>query len=132
MATIKAQYYTEELSEWKRLISFFYQEIDEFGTKLAEVIQRNTIPDISTKVEEHQGKLNAVLKKFKRLQMQIRKQETALKADDSYIDDTLIITETEKHQSELRRNMQPVEKEYIDTKYACYNFLSETLKKRDD
>lgn len=132
MATIKAQYYTEELSEWKRLISFFYQEIDEFGTKLAEVIQRNTIPDISTKVEEHQGKLNAVLKKFKRLQMQIRKQETALKADDSYIDDTLIITETEKHQSELRRNMQQVEKEYIDTKYACYNFLSETLKKRDD
>ena len=132
MATTKAQYFTEELAEWKRLVSFYYREIDEFGTKLAEVIQRNTIPNLATKVEEHQDKLNAVLKKFKRLQMQIRKQETALKADDSYIDDTLIITETETHQSQLRRNMQQVEKEYIDTKYACYNFLSETLKKRDD
>ncbi|MDP4261361.1 MAG: hypothetical protein Q8941_02410 [Bacteroidota bacterium] len=129
MATIIAEYYTDELVEWNRLIDFNNQEMDEFEDKLAEVIQRNTIPNIAAKVEEHQDKLNIVAKKFYRLQEQIQQQEAALKTDSALVDDTLINPETETHQNELRRNMQRTEKEYIDTKYACYNFLSGTLKK---
>lgn len=129
MATTIAIYYTDELTEWNRLIAFYNHETDEFGAKLGEVIQRNSIPHIAAKVEEQQDKLNVISKKFNRLRAQIRKQEAALKTDRTFIDDTLINTETEKRQNELRRNMQLTEKEYIDTKYECYNFLSGTLKR---
>ena len=41
--------------------------MDEFEKKLAEVIQRNTIPAIAAKVEKEQNKLNAVSGKFQQL-----------------------------------------------------------------
>jgi len=129
MGTTIAAHYTDELVDWSSLIAFYDQEATEFGIKLAEVIQRNSIPDIATKVEEHQDKMNVVMKKFSRLQMQIRRQEAVLKTDDEFIDDKLINAETEKKQNDLRHNMQQTEQEYIDTKYACSNFLSGTLKK---
>ncbi len=124
-----AEYYTDELVEWNRLIVFYKREMDGFEHKLGEVIQRNTTPNIAAKVENEQDKLNAVSKKFKKLQVQIQQQEAALKTDSKLIDDTLINIETEKQQNQLRRNMQQTEKEYIDTKHECYNFLSGTLKK---
>jgi len=125
-----AEYYTDELAEWNRLIVFCKKEMDEFGHKLAEVIEQNTIPDIAAKVENEQDKLNVMSENFKKLQVQIQQQKAALKKDSILIDNTLINTETEKQQNELRHNMQQSEKKYIDTKYECYNFLSEIVKKR--
>ena len=83
MATIMSKYYSDELVEWNRLIRFYRRETDEFGYKLSEVIQRNSIPNIAAKVEQHQDKLNKIKKKFSRLQKQIREQVTALKTDSS-------------------------------------------------
>ena len=124
-----AEYYLEELVDWNRLVAFYDNELAELGNKLAEVIQRNTIPNIAAKVEKEQDKLNVVALKFHQLGTQIRTQLTTLKTDSTVIDDKLIKKETEKQQNELRRNMQLVEKEYVDTKYDCYNFLSGTLRK---
>lgn len=122
----------DELVDWNRLIAFYNNEMDEFESKLAEVIQRNTIPNIAAKVENEQKKLNAVSGKFYKLQAQIKQQESSLKTDSTLIEDAQIKAEMEQHQSELRRSMQQIEKEYIDVKYACYNFLSETLRKKKD
>ena len=132
MATTIAEHYTGELVDWGRLIAFYDQEATEFETKLAEVIQRNSIPNIAAKVEEQQDKLNVMMKKFNRIRIQIRKQGAALKTDSAFIDDKLIHAETEKKQNELRWDMQQTEKEYIDTRYACSEFLSERLKKKND
>ena len=129
MGTTIAEYFTDELVEWNRLIAFNNQEMNKFKHKLAEVIQRNTIPNIAAKVENEQDKLNIVSEKFNRLQKQILRQEAAFKTDSTLVDDTLVNPETEKRQNELRRNMQQAEKEYIDAKYECYNFLSGILKK---
>jgi hypothetical protein len=129
MATTIAAYYTDELVEWKRLIAFYNSEMDELELKLAEVIQRNTIPNIAFKVEGQQDKLNIVSEKFYQLQLQIQQQETALKTNSTYIENSAINTETEKRQNGLRRSMQQAEREYVDIKYDCYNFLSGTLKK---
>jgi hypothetical protein len=132
MAATIAEHYTGELVDWSRLIAFYDQEATEFETKLAEVIQRNSIPNIAAKVEEQQDKLNVMMKKFNRIRIQIRKQGAALKTDSAFIDDKLIHAETEKKQNELRWDMQQTEKEYIDTRYACSEFLSERLKKKND
>lgn len=132
MATTIAEYFLDELVDWNRLIAFYNNEMAEFESKLAEVIQRNTIPNIAAKVENEQIKLNAVSGKFYKLQVQIKQQESSLKTDSTLIEDAQIKAEMEQHQNELRRSMQQIEKEYIDVKYACYNFLSETLRKKKD
>lgn len=132
MATTIAEYYLDELVDWNRTIAFYNHEMNEFEKKLAEVIQRNSIPGIAARVENEQHKLNAVSGKFFRLQAYMNQQRSSLKTDSTLVDDALIKKEIEKQQQELRQGMQQIEKEYIDAKYACQHFLSETLKKKKD
>jgi hypothetical protein len=119
-----ATYYTDELIDWNDSINFYFGEIAEFEQKLGDVIRRNSIVGIAEKVEAQQDLLNSVLNKFHNLKAAIQQQETILKTDNTFIENTFINNETEKKQNELRHQMQELEKEYIDTKYSCYNFLS--------
>lgn len=128
MPTKIAEYFTDELSEWKGLLATYSYEMHELTRKLAEVIQRNTVPHIAGKVESQQDKLNKVFQSFNRLQELFLQQEEALKKDSALIEDSLIKAETEKLQKELRQGMQNAEKEYIDAKYEVHNFLSGILK----
>ena len=131
MPTTIAKYYTDELVEWVRLMNFYNSEIDQFEVKLAEVIQRNTIRGIGAKVEAHQEKLNAVSQKFRQLQKRIMEQEGWLKTDSTFIDNAAIKGETDEEQKQIREKIQEIEREYIDVKYGCYEFLSETLNKQN-
>ncbi|QEC66255.1 hypothetical protein FRZ67_02635 [Panacibacter ginsenosidivorans] len=127
-----AEYYTDELVDWNNAIVFYNNEMDEFDHKLAEVISRNSIVGIAEKVEAHQSLLNKVSEKFYKLEMEIQQQETALKTDSMLIDNASINDTIEKRQMELRSKIQAAEKEYIDIKFGCYNFLSDTLRKKKD
>jgi hypothetical protein len=129
MPTTIASYYIDELTDWNESVIFYTEEMDEFEQKLEEVIRRNSIAGIAAKVETQQELLNQTLEKFYKIQQQIQQQETALKTDGTLVDDKAINNETEKQQNELRRNMEAAEKEYIDTKFNFYNFLSGILKK---
>ena len=130
MATTIAKYYAEELKTWNHHINSYRREMFEMETRLAEVIHRNTIPNIADLVEEQQGRLNKISIKFFQLLEQFQKQRAALKQDSNLIDDTLINAEVEKHQNALRKFMQQSEKEYIDIKHECSGFISDTLRKR--
>lgn len=129
MAATLAKYYMDELVEWNRAITSYLEEMNEFELKFGEVIQRNTIPDIAAKVEQQQDKLNRVSGNFHSLLGLTQRQEMALKTNNAFIDDALLTAETEKQQNELRRIMQQTEKEYIEKKHECNNFLSGTMKK---
>ena len=129
MATSLAKYYMDELVDWNRAIASYLEELNEFELKLGEVIQRNTIPDIAAKVEDQQNKLNQVSGKFHSLPGLIQQQKIVLKTDNAFIEDALLTAETEKQQNDLRRIMQQTEKEYIEKKHECNNFLSGTMKK---
>ena len=128
MSKIISEHYEDELVNWLETIHYYNEEMSELENKLADVIKRNTIPDIAGKVETEQDKLNAINAMFNRLEESIVRQEQLLKADDTLIDDALINKETANQQDALRRQMQAAEKEYIDVKFACYNFLSSMLK----
>lgn len=130
MATTIAKYYAEELKTWNHHINSYRREMFEMERRLAEVIHRNTIPNIADLVEEQQGRLNKIAIKFFQLLEQFQKQRVALKQDSNLIDDTLINAEVEKHQNALRKFMQQSEKDYIDIKHECSGFISDTLRKR--
>jgi hypothetical protein len=57
-------------------------------------------------------------------------QEAALRTDSTLIDNEQVNDDIEMRQVALRKKIQAAEKEFIDMKFACYNFLSGTLKKR--
>ncbi len=130
MTTTIAKYYTEEMTDWDKTIIYYFEEIKEFEQKLADVIRRNSILDIAAKVAQHQSHLNYAFTKFSQLHDAINRQGAALRTDGYLVDnEELINSDTEKYQKQLRHSMQQVEKEYIDIKFNCYNFLSSTLKK---
>jgi hypothetical protein len=129
MPTTIAEYYSDELVDWNDSIQHYNEEADGIEEKLAEVIRRNSIIDIAEKVEAHQFLINQVSDKFLALLHEFKKQESAIKKDSSFIDDSLIDDKIENQQAELRRQMQAAEKEFIDVKFDCYNFLSGILKK---
>lgn len=129
MNTTIARYYVDELAHWIRQLQFYHREIDDLGTKLSEVIRRNTIPHIAEKVEAQQASLNEVAARFKQLHLLIEKQHTTLKGDNTLVDNTQIDEEINERQNELRQQMEQAEKFYLVVKYACFQFLSESLKK---
>lgn len=130
MATTIAEYYTGELETWNQHINSYRREIFEIEARLAEVIHRNTIPNIANLVEEQQGRLNQISMRLSRLLDQFQTQKAALKQNSNFIDDTLVNAEIEKHQNALRKFMQQSEKKYIDIKHECSGFISDTLRKR--
>lgn len=129
MATNIAEYYTEELIGWTNSIHFYTEEIDQIEEKLAEIIRRNSITDIAEKVEAQQIFLDEVSVKFSRLLFEFKDQEALLKKDGELKEDNLIDLKTEDTQTDLRRKMKEMEKDYIDVKFNCANFLLGTLKK---
>jgi hypothetical protein len=129
MPTTIAEYYSDELVDWNDSIQHYNEELDGLETKLEEVIRRNSIIGIAEKVEAHQFLINQVTDKFYALLLECKKQEDAIKKDNTFLDDSLIDRKIENQQAELRHQMQAAEKEVIDVKYDCYNFLSGILKK---
>jgi hypothetical protein len=129
MPTNIAEYYISELLDWNNAIIFYNEEMEEIEQKLEEVINRNSIVGIADKVEVQQTLINEVSDKFYKLQNEIQEQSSTLQSDGKLKDDALISNGYELQQFEIRQKMNKVEKEYIDKKLDCYNFLSATLKK---
>jgi hypothetical protein len=129
MPTNIAEYYISELLDWNNAIIFYNEEMEEIEQKLEEVINRNSIVGIADKVELQQTLINEVSDKFYKLQNEIQEQSGTLQSEGKLKDDALISNDYELQQFEIRQKMNKVEKEYIDKKLNCYNFLSTTLKK---
>lgn len=129
MSTTITEYYIAELLDWNNSILFYNDEMEEIEQRLGEVIARNSIKGIADKVEFQQTLLNEVSDKFYKLQNEITQQSSSLQLDGKLKDDSFITNTYETKQFEIRQNINKIEKEYVDKKLNCYNFLSRTLKK---
>jgi hypothetical protein len=130
MITAITGYYTDEIADWSSSINFYDAEISGLEKKLGEVIRQDGIVDLAGKVEAQQKLLDIAADKFYKLQTEFEQQESALKTDEIFTDDSQFAVETEIKQDKLRVKMREAVKEYIDVKFDCYNFLSEVMKKR--
>ena len=128
MPATVATYYFDELEDWSHSIDFCNEEIAELTEQLTEVIQRNSIVDIASKVENQQAALDKIAGLFHQLQLHIEEQEKALKSETAPAENKLVDNKTVLNQDVLRRNMQAAEKEFIDVKYNCHHFLSHLYK----
>lgn len=129
MANTIGEYYSDELVEWSNAIAFYKRALIVFEDKLGEVIRRNSIAGIAKKVEAHQTLINNLKDRFYLLQLDIHKQAEELKIKGMSMDDEEFYNSLLKRQIKIRQQMQTAEKEYIDVKFKCYSFFTDTLKK---
>ena len=109
MPATVATYYFDELEDWSHSIDFCNEEIAELTEQLTEVIQRNSIVDIASKVENQQAALDKIAGLFHQLQLHIEEQEKALKSETAPAENKLVDNKTVLNQDVLRRNMQAAE-----------------------
>lgn len=121
--------FIDELDGWKESIEFYTETLESIGDRLAEVISRNSIVDIAAKVEVYQIMLDKMIINMKLLTNEIETQVQSIKEDVNLVDDKLITTTISENQKSLRDKIQKSEREYIDVKFECNEFLSTTLKK---
>lgn len=124
-----SEYYITELADWNRSIDFYDTEIADMEDKLNEIIHQNTIPNLAANTERFLNSMDVQRNIFLVIQHLIQQQETRLYKNDTPEENTEITTETKDEQNSIRDKMQSAEKNYIDAKYGCYNFLSGLLNK---
>jgi hypothetical protein len=124
-----AEYFLAELISWEQSFDFYKEEIGNLGIQLEEIIQRNSIVDIAAKVEAHQILLNEMLDRFNKIYVEIYKQKKQIQPISDIIADADLSIQIRSQQDDVRTMVQNAEKDYIDVKYFCYEFLSETLNK---
>ena len=124
-----SEYYITELADWNRSIDFYDTEIADMEDKLNEIIHQNTIPNLADNTERFLNSMDVQRNIFLVIQHLIQQQETRLYKNDNPEENAEITTETKDEQNSIRDKMQSAEKNYIDAKYGCYNFLSGLLNK---
>lgn len=127
MTSSLAAYYSNELDEWKDVIHFHVQEIEEFEVWLHEVLQKNTIPNLAAQTEHYFTALTGQRHQFEILAGQVYGLQTLLVKDDQPVDDEFITPEIENSHKALREQMLESEKKFLDLKYSCHQFLSDVL-----
>jgi hypothetical protein len=117
-------YYFTELTDWSRTLEYCLSEMPEFEARLAELIHRNTIPQLAINAEHFLKQFRDMLKKINTVIKEIRKQQEQIKLEDVIpLNNERLLSITNK-QNLLRNKMQATEKDFVDLKYSCYNFFS--------
>jgi hypothetical protein len=128
MPTTIAQRYFDELESWNESVKFYILEINHFASKLFEVIRRNSVKGIAEKVNVFQVSLTTLSEELESFSEKIQEQESEIKIDEKLIDDMNISLEADKQQNELRKQMKALDKKFIEEKYACKTFISNSKK----
>jgi hypothetical protein len=123
------QHYLDELENWGESIVFYTSSIEKLHEHLNQIIIRNSIVDIAAKVEVHQLLLEKINTKLNQLKVEIHEQESVLMKGGNLLENSEMTNEIDLQQSNLTARVKSCEKEFIDVKYYCNEFLSETLKK---
>lgn len=127
MTSSLASYYNSELEDWKDIVNFHVQEIEEFEVWLGEVIQGNTVPDLASETEHYFSLFAGLRHRFEALAGEVYELQSQLLVDDEPVHDELITPSIEAGQNSLRDKMLEAEKAFLELKYKCHKFISHTL-----
>jgi hypothetical protein len=130
MVTSIAEYYMEELEDWKNIIALHLHEIDELEEWLNIILQYDTVPMFEAKGEHYLNQFHLFKQNWLKLRKTIETLEARLLTDERPIENKLVSDELKAEQKELRNKMRNIEKDYIDTKYDCDDFVAETVTTR--
>ena len=123
-----SEYYSEELTDWYKALTFHKAESGDFERRLSQALKSRESGEL---LEKEGGALLDLFlvqhQRFDHLHHQIESQQHRLGQNvpgmESAIENPIVY-----QQNSLRSRMQSVEKEFIRTKYNGYLFLCSVLK----
>jgi hypothetical protein len=127
MTSSLASYYSNEIEEWKDVLNLHVQEIEEFEVWLGEVLQHNTVPDLATQTEHYFTAFAGQRRRFEVLAGEVYGLQDQLLVDDELVSDEHITPTLQSTIDTLRGKMLESEKSFLELKYSCHRFISETL-----
>ncbi|MFA6060357.1 MAG: hypothetical protein WC756_19305 [Taibaiella sp.] len=118
-----ASYFLDELTALDERATVSLNEIPDLKTKVLDIIHRDGIVELATNAEHLLELLSDVKQLFEMLQKTIRKQQNNLKESATIV----VSSELRNKQESIRNRMLEAEKNYLDIKYGCLDFLSRTV-----
>ena len=131
MPTSIAEYYINELNDWEDAISLHIEEIDQLEEWLKEVLRNNTVVNLAGKVEHYLNNLFLTKQNLGILKAKIRDGEDKLYKGEIPIGNEQITEEIKSQQNEFRKNLYGLERQYLDIKFECEDFLATTVTKQN-
>ena len=123
-----AGYFKEELTDWKDNIRFNLGDAAKFESRLMEIIQRDGIPGIAGNAERLLNWLETLQETLITLRHEIIVQENAILFNGEPVNNSRVTTDIVTKQNTLRKDMMATERELVDLKFDCYNFLAGMVK----
>jgi hypothetical protein len=122
-----AGYFLSEMEGWQDSLEFHGTEILRSEELLKVIIQMNTIPDLSNRVDHFFVRLKAIHTEMTTLEEQIASGEEELMEDEEPVSNDAVSEAMSLRQKEFRDLMHILENRYLELKYECDGFVAETL-----
>lgn len=115
-------YFLDELIALDERATVSLSEIPGLKTKILDVIHRDGVIELATNAEHLLELLSGIKQLFEMLHKTIRKQQNNLKESVTLV----VSNELRNRQESIRNRMLETERNYLDIKYGCLDFLSGT------
>lgn len=126
MALTQTELYHHELTDWKKSISFYKDEFRVLNARLAEVVTKNTEPQLMAQSEHFQNQFIVQREQLDILAHDVTEQTKFMEDSYSQFTKKMAPPVLEK-QKTLRDRIQTAEKLFMELKHEFYGFLSRIL-----
>ena len=127
MTTSIAEYYLNELYDWKSANDLYIEEVEESEEWLELLLKFDTVLAFAAKVEHHLNQLFLSKENLLQLRSGNQSDEKRLYKDQTPVFDEFITDEIKIQHKQLRLEVHRIEKEYLDTKYERDAFLADAI-----
>lgn len=122
-----AEYFLDELYDWKSAIDLYLEETEDSEEWLRDILRFDSVPQLSAKVEHYLNRILLSRQNLLYLRTFIESFEKQLYKDETPETNEMITQQQRDQQKQLREDMHKVEKEYLDLRYACDEFLASAV-----
>jgi hypothetical protein len=131
MTTSIAEYYLDELYDWRSAIDLYLEEIDDSEEWLQSILRFDSVPALAAKVEHHLNQLFLSKENLLKIKSSTQSSEQKFFKDQVPVGNDIVTEELKINHKKLREEMHKVEKEYLDIKYDCDEFLADAVEIQD-
>lgn len=122
-----AEYYLDEIYTWRDALIFHLEESEELREFLQEILQLNSVPGLALMAEHQLSAMFNIREVLHALRAEGERLQKALQQQQRPISNQEITPQMKQDQRNLRARMLAAEKEFLDTRYKCNEFIAEAV-----
>lgn len=127
MTTSIAEYYLDELYDWKSAVDLYLTKVDDSEEWLRSLQDSDSVPELAAKTEHYLNQLFLSKENLSSVRSAIQSSERKLYKEQAPVSNDAVTENLKIQQRKLRQDMHRVEKDYLDVKYECDEFLANAV-----